>query len=965
MKMINKLWRNGINSLSVALAIMLLTSVGFAQTLGGTVIPNRASANYRFMGIDQNPSQSNEVNSEIPKHCFVQVTPDGDSGNPAYFKQAFPNDTLYFAYHLTNTGNIANDFSVAAVLESGTDLGVYSVILDSNNNGIFDAGEPEITELSNVAIGETINLLLKVAVSSNYSANGSAFVDLVASCLTNGNSSDTGNVAEIGVPLGGISDLSKSAKPASGTNVLPGEAISYSISFTVNKRDLSSVSISDKLSSWLTAPKLTLTVNGQERENVAKFNESNNMITANLGALDAGSRVVMMVETSLREDTPGNEIISNKASVSFDGGSETSNEVKHPVLAFCSVDLNPNGTVAKPAYKSRVLPGGKAVYAYEISNTSNMTNTYNLAVNVHKQSDLEPLKSYIVIDANANGKVDAGEKEITSISLAMAETAKLLMVLEISDEYDISGDIFATPSASCDGSLPVPPGKKGKDADNIARTTIPLGGFAAPEKKSNFAVDKPLYPNAKLSYTITFTANDRDLSNVVISDVISEAFGTPSNITQGAITDSSTGLETNATASYDSSSRTITWRFIKVPATMTVSVSFDVVVRSDVKIAPNSTITNIAKIKADNVGNKPTNPVTHKLKPINIVIEKTVDRKEISVGQELEYTLKITNPKNSVGLDKLVVTDELPKVLKYVAKTSRVTKPDGAVVEIEPTVKDNKLTWDLDGIEPGQIVLIKFKTLVLPTAMNEKEIINIATAIASDSTSKAESKSESTVATVVQLGIFKAKSVLLGTVYTDVNDNDVYDQDVDLPQEAARIYLSDGKSILTDEFGRYSFVNMNAGIETVKIDNTSIPARLLKETISEMSPGQWLVRLEPGLITRLDIPLLDPKADISVAQTVNLVMGPVSLTKTISIKDGVAYVAINVSSSQSLRGLKLNDSMPADAKLISVSTAAENGLEFNLGDIEAGFSSHIEYQLELAESNSGLYKAPAITWSVR
>ncbi len=966
MQLINRLWSLGkLSSLMLILMLTVSTVLAQNQTLGGTVIPNKAVAGYSFGGKEQAPANSNTVNSEIPKTCLLNVSPDGTNSKPAFFKEVLPGNTVYLAYSLTNKGNIANNFSLKAIRESGSSLGSsLSIILDANGNGKFDSGELEVSELNNIAIDETVNLLLKVVVSSNYAAHGSDFVNLVASCSSNSDYVDDNNVSEVAVPKGGISNFKKSAKPADGTSLLPGDDLVYSIQFNVNDRKLTNINISDKLNTWLADPEITVSVNGQAKTG-AKFNADSREIKIHFDSLEAHSLVLITIKTSLKENTPGNELISNKANINFDGGSEQTNEVKHPVLAFCSVDISPSGTVAEPAYKSRALPSEKLVYAYEITNTANAQNTYNLGTNVLKQSDLEPKDIYIVIDANGNGKQDQDEKAVSSISLAQAETAKLLMIIDLPSDYDISGDIFASPVASCNGDLPVPDGKKGKDDDNVAQTTIPLGGFAAPAKSSSFDVSKPLYPNAKLTYSISFTANDRDLTNVLISDQLSEYFEAPTNISQGTITDSATGLSATALASYDSASHSISWSFAKVPATMTVTVSFDVVVRADIDITADAKITNIATIKADNVDPKPTNPVTHGLKPINIVIKKTVDKTKINIGEELTYSLVVSNPENSVELDKLIVVDDLPDVLEYVVDSAIVTMPDASEVAIEPTIEGQKLTWNLKGIAPKESLTIRFKVLVLPTAIDAKEIINLATATASDSSSTAESESESEVATVVQLGIFKAPAVLLGTVYTDVDDNNVFDKDTDYPQVAARIYLSDGRSVVTDQMGRYSFVNMEDGIEIVKIDNTTIPSRILKQTINESSRGQWIVRLEQGLITRLDIPLLDPKLDLSLSQTINLEMGPVSLTKTISRSNETAIVVLNLTSKQSLKALQLSDILPVGAKILSINPNTSNSLEFDFGDIEAGFSSIIEYKIELSDSLVGLYKAPAITWSVR
>jgi hypothetical protein len=219
--------------------------------------------------------------------------------------------------------------------------------------------------------------------------------------------------------------------------------------------------------------------------------------------------------------------------------------------------------------------------------------------------------------------------------------------------------------------------------------------------------------------------------------------------------------------------------------------------------------------------------------------------------------------------------------------------------------------------------------------------------------------------------VFATAAVLLGTVFEDVNNNKMYDQDTDSPVSGVRVYLSDGRSALSDERGRYSFLELRAGVDVVKIDETTLPARLLAKTKTEAAPGLWRVRLEEGLITRQDMPLLPPAANIAVRQVLNVVMGSVRLQKSVVATEMGMRVVLSVSSAEALQGLVIQDVVSEGVTLASkpvsdAMNATLDGLTFNLGDVAANYRTTIEYTVQPENvSSSDLLLAPTIFWKVR
>jgi SdrD B-like domain len=186
-------------------------------------------------------------------------------------------------------------------------------------------------------------------------------------------------------------------------------------------------------------------------------------------------------------------------------------------------------------------------------------------------------------------------------------------------------------------------------------------------------------------------------------------------------------------------------------------------------------------------------------------------------------------------------------------------------------------------------------------------------------------------------------------VFVDYNANGVYDQDSDKPVDNVRLYLSDGLSVLTDASGRYTFLELDAGIETVKVDTTTLPARTLIDTPDQVSSGLWRVRLEAGLITRQDVPLLPPGASLDIGQSLNVSVGPVKIQKSIVANSSGSVVVLEISSSQALKNLVVSDQLPASAQVSGAVTSDQaitaTGLQFALGDIPAGYKATLVIRL--------------------
>ena len=675
---------------------------------------------------------------------------------------------------------------------------------------------------------------------------------------------------------------------------------------------------------------------------------------------------VFFISFAVAEGTPAGTLIRNQASATYTSGGvdevQPSNPIETTVSRICNLSILPNGTIDAPAHDLILERPGTLYLPYVLTNTGNDTLTFDLAAGLEPESTLSPDGLEVIHDLNANETFDAGEPTITELSLAADESAALLLAVTV-NTAERAGDLYMNLSGACASDATI------ADTDNISHITVPLFGFSTPVKSADPEPGSVLFPGAALQYSIRFTANS-SLTDVVVTDPLSEYLAEPTGFTSGLVEDPDTGLSAEASARYDPASRTLTWRFATVPAGMTVSLTVDTAVREDLgELPPETIIENTATVASEGQAETPSNTVPHDLRPIVIDLAKTATPSQVTVGDTLTYTLNVTNPPSSVLLETLTLSDTLPDVVRYQAGSSQVTFPDETTQALEPEVDGQTLTWNFADVDVGETLIVTFNVTILPSALYADEIINEAQALAQDAAGQAVADAAAAVATVVELGVFEQRSVLLGTAFIDTDGDGLFGKDSDPPVAGLRLYLSDGSSTVTDEFGRYTFQNLVPSLTALRVDLTTAPSRFFEETPSEDKEGFWRVRLEPGVITRQDIPFAPPQVRLEVEQYLNVFMGPVEIEKRVFVLGDEVEVQLVITSGEALKNFILNDTLPKNASLLSL-PAFENGaivaegLELPFGDIPAGYEQTIRYRVAFDGEPEELLTAPELHWDV-
>ena len=663
---------------------------------------------------------------------------------------------------------------------------------------------------------------------------------------------------------------------------------------------------------------------------------------------------------SLAQSSAGT-LIRNVATATYSANGVTqtasSDEVTTIVSSICRLSILPNGDEDTPAHELELAPNDTAYLPYILTNTGNDSNDFDLSALTESSLALS-----IFLDQNANGVLDEGEAEVNRLEgISAGEDVQLLLEVEANAE---TGTFYVNLAGACRDE------PNTLDNDNLALIRVePLfeGAGGQPLKEAEPPSGSAVYPGLSIRYTLSFSFTNAQ-ANVSVTDVLSPLLGEPSAVTQGQIVDEETGLTAQASADYDSATRTLAWQLDSVPAGMTVRLGFEVTVQDIADLPPETLLENVATVNSPGLEPAVTNTVFHDLRPVAIDLEKTVSPLAAQPGDVLDYRLTLSNPQQNPSFERLNLTDLLPDSLTYIADSSVLTLPDGSTLQREPREVEAGLVWTLPGIEPGETLRLDFKARVKVNAALSETITNRASVAAENAPGRTVAQAVASAVTQLEAGVLSAAPVLLGHVFIDHNRSGIFEPKIDTPLEGVRLYLSDGSSVLSDEFGRYTFMDLRPGLAVLRVDPLTAPPRFYGETATETKEGLWRLRLDAGLLVRQDIPFEPPFVRLNVRQTLRVETGPVRLTKSVFLVDGTLQLRFDVALTQAVARLRLEDALPGGAVAVSGFRALEGGAEvgseegLELTNLSADYTASFVYDVNFSGQPAELLLTPEITW---
>jgi uncharacterized repeat protein (TIGR01451 family)/gliding motility-associated-like protein len=650
------------------LTVRVLVNLGVVE---GTKLINKADAS----SADDPASPKTSNNAEVT--VLQGIMPILNITKSANVPTVRLGDRIIYTISVTNSGNaFATGVNVRDVLPAGT------AFVSTDRGGVHSNGTVNWS-IGLLSPGQTLVITLEVLVNGNFVGNevitNTARVTSPSDPSTPKDSNPANVIVEEVKPEISIT------KKANAPTVFAGEFISYTI----------------EVSNIGTGPATNVTVTDQLPTGTFFISASNSvthnagLVTWTLGTINPGNTVSINLVVQVGLTVPNGTIIIN-------GVRAQSPDIAAPVLNQPDPDNEvivvslPELTVSKLAAAPKVNPGNNITYTITVSNlgTANATNV--------SVTDVLPTGTTFVSASNG-GIHSNGTVTWTIASLPIGEQEDLVLVVNAAANLT-----------------------DGTQLSNIASAVSPADPtniVSSPPSIVTVEVIAPVLDIIKIPSTTTVNAGE----NITYTITVRNTGNAPAtNLTVTDLLPAGTTF-VSADNAGTFSAGTVSWLLGSLAAGN--SIVLTLVVKTDPSLAVGTKIKNIA------IANSPDNidgPVESSDDPSleiiiqnlsSLVIAKAADRPIIRSGQNIIYTITVTNNGPSDAL-AVVVNDALPSGTTFVSATNSGVFANGNV------------SWLVGIIKSGEQVSYQV-TVTSSAALTDGTVIsNVATATSpSDPTS--------------------------------------------------------------------------------------------------------------------------------------------------------------------------------------------------------------------------------------
>ncbi|MDQ7004360.1 MAG: OmpA family protein [Ghiorsea sp.] len=270
-------------------------------------------------------------------------------------------------------------------------------------------------------------------------------------------------------------------------------------------------------------------------------------------------------------------------------------------------------------------------------------------------------------------------------------------------------------------------------------------------------------------------------------------------------------------------------------------------------------------------------------KGINLFVQKTTATPTVAIGDRVNYQISIENVHETVPSSATTVSDVLPLGFRYQAGSTTL---DGVALA-DPTISANgrQLTFNVGSIDALSSVKLMYTTVV---GANTKPGKSTNTAFAGGTLLTTPVQSNVSQATVtVREDLIRSKGYIAGVVFVDDNMNELHDEDEKVVQ-GVRIFMEDGRNVVTDQNGRYHFDGVKLGTHVVQMDEMTIQERYqaLGLTQSRFSGNDYsqFAEVTGGGLVRANFRLIE-RAPVKM---------PVTVIHALSEEAGLVWADVDV-----------------------------------------------------------------------
>ncbi|MCO5525363.1 isopeptide-forming domain-containing fimbrial protein [Enterococcus faecalis] len=510
-------------------------------------------------------------------------------------------------------------------------------------------------------------------------------VDILTSAKVN----ETSNIVEAKIADEQVTGKLTATKTVNNAKPKLGETIEYTISFrnTVENGVLNKVVITDQLPKGLTYVKDSLTSVGDEPKPTS-LKEANGTITAEYPSITDMKERSIRFKVIVNEEAKAGETILNKAKVD-----DTVNPPEEPEVPITPEEpITPRVKEGKLA-ATKTVNNAKPKLGEAIEYTISFRNTIENGV-LNKVVITDQLPKGLTYVKDSLTSV-GDEPKPTSLKEANGTITAEYPSITDTKERSIRFKVIVNEEAKAGETIL----NKAKVDDTVnppEEPEVPV----VPETNAGKLTATKTVNNAKpklgetIEYTISFrnTVENGVLNKVVITDQL------PKGLTYVKDSLTSVGDEPKPT-SLKEANGTITAEYPSITDMKERSIRFKVIVNEKAKAG--ETILNRAKVDDTvNPPEEPEVPVVPETNAGKLTATKTVNNAKPKLGETIEYTISFRNTVENGVLNKVVITDQLPKGLTYVKdsltsvgdepKPTSLTEANGTITAEYPSITDMK-----------------------------------------------------------------------------------------------------------------------------------------------------------------------------------------------------------------------------------------------------------------------------------
>ncbi|HWQ33836.1 MAG TPA: SPOR domain-containing protein [Blastocatellia bacterium] len=254
--------------------------------------------------------------------------------------------------------------------------------------------------------------------------------------------------------------------------------------------------------------------------------------------------------------------------------------------------------------------------------------------------------------------------------------------------------------------------------------------------------------------------------------------------------------------------------------------------------------------------------------PSTLELSKIADRQHIQIGDMISYRAEARNA-SSIVLSDLTLTDTLPPSFNFIPGTARIQVGSSPAYAIEPAVSGSTLKFIIGQIGAGERVTITYRVRIGANARDGEQVNSIVGSgkyPSGDLITTPPAKAP----VIVGQGVFSMRQVIIGRVFEDTNGNGLFDKG-ERPVAAARVYLDNGTSVITDSQGMFNFPSVEEGATVVSLDPVTVPKGFALHENGLKSGRSWTRMLRTPLggggLLRVNFPLLKITSPVSSTVT--------------------------------------------------------------------------------------------------